>query len=70
MGQLRGVNDPSRVKTKGTARANDASLKKGLKWRKCIKCGRLSHRLTRCPNATRASASVDAIPSGEQSEVE
>ncbi|MED6119647.1 hypothetical protein PIB30_013523 [Stylosanthes scabra] len=56
-----GVRDPARVRTKGTARANDVAdgrTRAGPKRRKCSACGRLGHRRTRCPNVATTSNAV------------
>ncbi|XP_016206315.1 protein FAR1-RELATED SEQUENCE 5-like [Arachis ipaensis] len=46
-----GIQDPVRVRTKGTGRGNVSQVSKGPKKRKCSACGKLGHRRTRCPSA-------------------
>ncbi|KAL4343429.1 hypothetical protein AHAS_Ahas11G0077500 [Arachis hypogaea] len=46
-----GIQDPVRVRTKGTGRGNVSQVSKGPKKRKCSACGKLGHRKTRCPSA-------------------
>ncbi|RYR04271.1 hypothetical protein Ahy_B06g083928 [Arachis hypogaea] len=55
-GEFSRINDPVRVRTKGTGHANMSSTMTGKKRRKCSNCGRLGHRRTRCTNAPASSA--------------
>ncbi|KAL4393724.1 hypothetical protein AHAS_Ahas02G0080600 [Arachis hypogaea] len=60
-----GVQDPIRVRTKGTGRMSQAGGSAPKTKRKCSTCGKLGHRRTRCPNGgAQPSARNDKSPAG------
>ncbi|XP_025684705.1 protein FAR1-RELATED SEQUENCE 5-like [Arachis hypogaea] len=68
-----GINDPVRVRTKGTGRGNVSQRTKGPKKRKCSACGKLGHRRTRCPigaDLRPGCRGSQRVPKGRQAEAQ